>query len=507
MCVDMKTAIDLEKLKLAVIVDSITKKCLSYECTVIALDSNWYIKQIEKYNPDLLLVETVTNNSAWEKQLLSLRNDNNNKLKDLTECCKKNNIPTVFFYKNGVKDIEKYIKIVKLFDYVFTIDTKSFNRYKKILNNNNIYMLFNSIQPAIHKPYFWNKSREKSSFFKSIDKNSIVNNYINYDWNIINRLMNKNRYTEVAKEIFEIISEEVNIINAYIYGVKVLFNSTRFRRLNKIIKDKEISDRLDALILREVLNKYTYKNMLAEIIEKTNIKSNIDYLPGVSIIIGTKRPYFMNNVFENFSRQNYRKKELIIVLNNNEMDIKKWKEKAKFYGDNIKVLQIDEKFFLGDCLNYAIENSKYEFISKFDDDDFYNCEYIRDLMNCFKYTNASIVGKQAAYFYFEKNNSLAIRNSNEEYKFVKMVMGSTITFKKSGIRNTKFLHTSKGEDYRFCIQNIEKGVKIFSSDRFNHTVCRREDVKSHTWRVSKKKLMRECEFIKYTKDFKDYVGI
>lgn len=50
-----------------------------------------------------------------------------------------------------------------------------------------------------------------------------------------------------------------------------------------------------------------------------NDESELQYNPGITVITSTIRPGFMENVFENYNRQNYMKKELIIILNNNSI--------------------------------------------------------------------------------------------------------------------------------------------------------------------------------------------
>ena len=42
---------------------------------------------------------------------------------------------------------------------------------------------------------------------------------------------------------------------------------------------------------------------------------------GVSIIIATMRQEYMDIVFKNYSKQTYPKKELIVILNDDSMDI------------------------------------------------------------------------------------------------------------------------------------------------------------------------------------------
>src|ERR1700730_13001262 len=51
----------------------------------------------------------------------------------------------------------------------------------------------------------------------------------------------------------------------------------------------------------------------------------------ISIIACTMRPEFINNIFANYNRQSYKNKELIIILNHDDIDIDKVKIKAMLY--------------------------------------------------------------------------------------------------------------------------------------------------------------------------------
>ncbi|MGM0880940.1 MAG: glycosyltransferase family A protein [Bacillota bacterium] len=64
---------------------------------------------------------------------------------------------------------------------------------------------------------------------------------------------------------------------------------------------------------------------------------------GVSIITCTNRPQFFDNILENYIKQQYRKKELIIILNNDSMNLEQFQGKIRTY-NNIKVYKLPEKY-------------------------------------------------------------------------------------------------------------------------------------------------------------------
>lgn len=268
---------------------------------------------------------------------------------------------------------------------------------------------------------------------------------------------------------------------------------------------KPVNKSFEKLILKNIKKRNHVKHMTNKVIKDISDKST--QLPRVSIVVCTMRPQYMNNVFSNYSRQIYDNKEMIIVLNNNKMNLKKWKEKAKQY-KNVRVFQLDEKITLGNCLNFGIDQTKYEIIAKFDDDDYYGPKYLLDSVKAFKNVDAGVVGKAASYVYFEKSKTLAIRFPNRENRYVKHMDGPTMLIKREVLTKVRFANIPRGVDTRFSKDCVKKGIKIYSINRFHHVYIRHKSVESHTWKISDKKLLTHCRIIRRNvKDYTKYVDI
>ena len=140
---------------------------------------------------------------------------------------------------------------------------------------------------------------------------------------------------------------------------------------------------------------------------------------GISVITPTIREENINNIIENFERQNYERKELIIVLNYINPNIKKWESILSKY-DNIEISMINPKYSLGECLNHAITKSKFDYIAKFDDDDYYGPNYLNESMFQLENRDANIIGKSCIYIYFKDKKALGLRNESKENRSVKM---------------------------------------------------------------------------------------
>lgn len=238
-----------------------------------------------------------------------------------------------------------------------------------------------------------------------------------------------------------------------------------------------------------------YKNKLIK-------KSNSPY---VSIIVCTMRNNSIDNVFQNYKRQLYKNKEMIILLNNNDMDIKTWEKKAESYKD-ISIYQLDKNITLGNCLNFAVSKTDYDIISKFDDDDYYGPKYLSDSVNALKY--ADVIGKAASFVYFKSNRTLAIRSPLKENKYVKHMDGPTLIIKKHVFDKVKFADIPRGVDTQFSKDCVSNGIRIYSTNRFHHVYIRNESPEDHTWKISNNDLLRLCRNVKKgINDFTPYVDI
>ncbi|RDW16405.1 glycosyltransferase family 2 protein [Oceanobacillus arenosus] len=217
----------------------------------------------------------------------------------------------------------------------------------------------------------------------------------------------------------------------------------------------------------------------------------------ISIITCTQRPVFMNQIFNNYIRQEVNDKELIIILNQDNMDINEWNEEAKRY-NNVFIYQLPEEYTLGRCMNYGIEKAHYNIIAKFDDDDYYASKYLKESVDALNNTDASIIGKSAAFIYFEEEKALTIYRENKENKLYKFIKGGTLVFKKSVWNKVKFPDRVEGSDSHFLRRSWKLGYKIYSVSRYNYVCIRRKDTSTHTQKISTKEYMAKCKLVCHT---------
>jgi len=239
--------------------------------------------------------------------------------------------------------------------------------------------------------------------------------------------------------------------------------------------------------------------------ENDSDNEKINDMPGITVITSTIRPKFMESVFENYNRQTYQKIEFIIVLNKNSMNIKKWKEKAKQY-KNIRVFQLDESISFGQCYNFCVGKSKYDYIAPFDDDDYYAPNYLNDIVEAFQISGADVVGKKTRYIYFKRKKLLAISDVSYENCYVEHIDGPTLSFNKKIFDKVKFTDKPLGIDGQFCKDCIANGIKMYSTSRYNHVYIRHSSDHKHTWKISDTKLLKWCDIVGNIENYEEYVA-
>ncbi|MGM7700944.1 glycosyltransferase [Pseudalkalibacillus sp. Hm43] len=234
----------------------------------------------------------------------------------------------------------------------------------------------------------------------------------------------------------------------------------------------------------------------------------------ISVITCTNRSTFRFKIKENYSRQTWQEKELIIILNKNSLVKREWEE---YFEDltNVRIDQLDEKLTLGECLNYGIQLSRYPYISKMDDDDYYSGDYLTDSYETLQNSDARLIGKSSVYMYFEEDQSLHVYNPykfapsdlqcSEERYDPKVLMGGTLFFEKKLNDIVPFRRCSIGEDAKLCEDCMKHNIPIFSGKK-DHYVYIRKAKDLHTWKMENEKMKKFCTLLTNTDDFISYLS-
>ncbi len=128
--------------------------------------------------------------------------------------------------------------------------------------------------------------------------------------------------------------------------------------LQRLLNDKEIRDRLSLLGQREVFTKHTYTHRLESIFDRAGLAYKKSSLPGVMIIATLSKRSNIEQIIDNFHRQKYPQKELLLLSNLRDLIHEEWPEKT-----NMKIIYLDEKNSMEKPINYILSRKgcDYEF--------------------------------------------------------------------------------------------------------------------------------------------------
>lgn len=500
----------------------------------------------------------------WFGKIANINNKAHTIIENIIKLCKKLGIPTVFWNKEDPYHFDEFIYTAKLFDYIFTTDENCIEKYKEFLHHDQVYVLPFAAQIKIHNPinnaqkkianvafagawyniqHFDRKKNMEYILEPALEyglhiydrnynyNNVYVNNYYRFPeiyqpfikgyvpyeeiaelYKRYNIFLNVNSVddspTMFSRRVFELLACGTNVISSFSPGIEKMFpeivklsrtKEDTLEYLQTLIKDKELRDRLSLLGEREIFNHHTYTIRLETILDKIGMNYEEIINSGVSVITCTNKEDDMDFIFKNYERQLYENKELIIILNSDNMNIKSWENKSKSY-NNVKIFQIDEKEPLVNCLNYAVESSNSEYIAIFNDG-YYAENYLVDVMNTFKYSNADIVGKCSYYAYSENYKLLVNVLPYIENRYVKYVKFSTMVIRKKVFDSIRFSEESSRYDIEFLKNCLNEGIAIYATNRFNYVCIRRSSSKQQTSIIENEEFSEKIKKIGYTDDY------
>lgn len=148
-------------LRVALIADEFSRAHLEGEFKVHNLIRGNSIAQLELHRPQVLIVESAWNGpeNSWRGRLVS----RDIELRRIIKWCRENDVPTVFWNKEDPIHWKSYILTASLFDFVFTTDASSVNRYQKVLASPVAVMPF-FVSTKLVNPFEETK-RQKKAFF------------------------------------------------------------------------------------------------------------------------------------------------------------------------------------------------------------------------------------------------------------------------------------------------------------------------------------------------------
>ena len=494
------------------------------------------------------------NNSEWRHKIVRCENLEENPLRELAQYCRSKGIPTVFWNKEDPPHFDDFIGAAREFDYVFTSDADCLASYRAALGHDRVYVLQFAAQPRLHNPsqeegwtsypacfagsWIQHRFPERAEALQNLLDPALPLGLHIFDRNLTRRDLGPSyrfpdRYREAIKgtltyqemltayrcydvmlnvntvsdsptmfsrRVLESLACGTPVISSESVGMsRMLGEHVRVARsredtidhLLELMGDDEARVREGHLAYRFVHENHTYRQRMREVFGRVGLESLVPEQPSVSVLMPTMRPENVSRCLENFSKQVYPLKELILILNNAEFDLDAIRKDAESI-PNVQVLYVDGGTTLGDCLNRGVEAASGAYVAKMDDDDHYGEHYLSDSVLAASFSQAEVVGKGSFYMYFEDSDTTALAEVAREHTFTHFVTGGTLFIRADVARKFPFDSISLREDTNFLHAAAQAGCRIYAADRFNFLRVRTRRISDHVDPTSDTEFQKRC---------------
>ncbi len=139
--------------RVAAIVDGFTQQAFAPEWAMLNLRRTNWQADLEIYQPELLFVESAFTGAGgdWAGELARFGSSSET-LQEVVAWCTANHVPTVFWNKEDPISFEMFVESARLFDFVFTVDLDSVDRYRRHIPGTSVDVLPFAAQPHLHYP-------------------------------------------------------------------------------------------------------------------------------------------------------------------------------------------------------------------------------------------------------------------------------------------------------------------------------------------------------------------
>ncbi len=516
---------------------------------------NWRAEIEEGKPSMLLVESAFSGNDReWRHLIAGYEDHADNPLGDLLEYCRKAGIPTVFWNKEDPAHFDDFVGAARNFDIVFTSDSDCVQVYREELGHDRVYVLPFAAQPRIHNPsreegwtshpvcfagswieyrfpdreealgylltpalpfglhifdrnltradlgqYYRFPDRYREAVKGTLTYGEMLTAYRSYDV-MLNVNTISDSPTMFSRRVFESLACGTPVISSESVGMRrMLDGHVRVTRsaeetaghLVDLLGDEEARLREGHLAYRYVHENHTYRHRMAEVFRRVGIELPVTAQPAVSVLMPTMRPENVGRCLENFRKQTYAQKELVLILNNAEFDLDAVKREAESI-PNVQVLHVDGRTTLGDCLNRGVAAASGSYVAKMDDDDLYGESYLSDSVLAASFSDAEVVGKGAFFTYFEESDTLALAEVTRDHTFSHFVTGGTLLIRADAARKNPFDTVSIREDTNFLHAAAQAGCRIYSADRFNFVRMRGRRLSDHADQTPDAEFLRKC---------------
>lgn len=476
----------------------------------------------------------VGNNGSWHRLIADNWKLANNPLQDLLSYCRSRRIPSVFWNKEDPPSFDTFIDAAKGFDVVLTTDADCIPKYKALCGHDRVYTMPFAAQPKLHNPrresdwpihrvafagsWTWREDRAVSLrylldaalpfglhiFDRNLDRKdlgsratrlrfpdhyrSAIKGSLDYGqmltaYRCYDVLLNTNSVTSsttmFSRRVFESLACGTPVVSTDSIGMQRLLGShvrvardaeETSRHLQALLEDEEARAREAHLAYRHVLEEHTYRHRMDFLLPLLGLDASAKSRPSVSVVAVAKVDGEAMCAVQNFNRQTYVDKELLLVLSGRSINPDAVRVMVGPMS-NVRVLSI-ENGSTPDCFNRGVNYASGEYVMFMADTCLYGERYIADVMLVTDFADADVLGKGTYFRYQRETNNVVMESVRLEHEYTDFVLGSTLAVRRDLLGR---LPSSETTVDSLVDEAVKAGCRIYSADRFNHVVGLRSE--------------------------------
>lgn len=254
--------------------------------------------------------------------------------------------------------------------------------------------------------------------------------------------------------------------------------------------DLALRESISIRMRRAALREHSLRARARQVAHEAGV-ANDEGLPGVSIILPTKRPSLLRRALETVASQTYPRLELILALHGEGFPREVDRTGLHL---PIEVVRAPSETVLGDLLNLATTAAAGELVTKMDDDDHYAMEHVWDLVLAREFSRADLVAKGAEFVHLAGSGVTIHRHvgGGENYPGNYAVAGGAMMLARGDVLEVGgWRQVPAAVDQALVTDLTSRGGRVFRTHGHGYVLVRHGE--GHTWDAPDSYFLREAK--------------
>ncbi|RBQ14815.1 family 2 glycosyl transferase [Spongiactinospora rosea] len=207
--------------------------------------------------------------------------------------------------------------------------------------------------------------------------------------------------------------------------------------------------------------------------------------PTVSVVMSCMRPHHLPGALAQIARQRHVRAEVVLGLHGvpGGRDHPDVRRAAEGFALPLTVLEAGEDRPFGELLHQAAGRASGQYITKWDDDDWYGPEHLADLLLAKEHSGADLVGVAPEFFYLEPLRATTRRTDYTSEVWSDYIAGATILMERAKYQESGgFAPLTAGVDADLLKRIHAAGGRIYRTHGLGFMI-RRSLAADHTWQL------------------------